>query len=130
MKKNSKFKILLVSVMFIALVSNIFLYMNNRKEYKEISYKLFLNYIEQGLVQEVELKDRPQLRGKLNNGKLFVTDNPRRENFKEYLLLNNVKVIEDKNVFPTQAITAILLLIGIGVLAYLTNKNYSKQAEK
>jgi cell division protease FtsH len=130
MRKNSSFKILLVLIIFIALVSNIFLYKNNKSKYKEIPYKLFLEHIEQDLVQEVELKDRSRLKGKLKNGDLFITDNPRREDFKEYLLLHNVEVIEDKNVVPAQIITIMLLLIGVGILAYFTNKNYSKQAEK
>ena len=130
MKKKSTFKILLILIIFIALVSNIFLSLNNKKEYKEIPYKLFLEHIEKNLVQEVELKDKSQLKGKFKNGDLFITDNPRREDFKEYLLLNNVEVIEDNSLIPAQIITIMFLLMGIGLLAYFTNKNYSKQAEK
>lgn len=130
MKKKSTFKILLILIIFIALVSNIFLSLNNKKEYKEIPYKLFLEHIEKNLVQEVELKDKSQLKGKFKNGDLFITDNPRREDFKEYLLLHNVEVIEDNSLIPAQIITIMFLLMGIGLLAYFTNKNYSKQAEK
>ena len=130
MIKNGRVKILLFLIIFIALVSNIFLYLNSKKEYKEISYKLFLDHVENGLVEEVELKDSSQLKGKLNNGEFFVTDNPRREDFKEYLLLHNIEVIENRNQIPAQIFTIIILLTGIGILAYFTNKNYSKQAEK
>ena len=130
MIKNGRVKILLFLIICIALVSNIFLYLNSKKEYKEISYKSFLNQVENGLVEEVELKDGSQLKGKLVNGEFFVTDNPRREDFKEYLLLHNIEVIENKSQIPTQIFTMIILLAGIGALAYFTNKNYSKQAEK
>ena len=130
MIKNGRVKILLFLIIFIALVSSIFLYLNSKEEYKEISYKLFLDHVEHDLVEEVELKDSSQLKGKLVNGEFFVTDNPRREDFKEYLLLHNIEVIEDKNIIPTQIFTMIILLAGIGSLAYFTNKNYSKQAEK
>ena len=130
MRKISSFKIIFILIIFIALVSNIFLYENNKIKYKEIPYKLFLEHIEENLVQEVELKDKSQLRGKLTNGDLFITDNPRREDFKEYLLLHNVNVIEDRSLIPVQIITAVLLLIGVGILAYFINQNNNKQAEK
>ncbi|NMA86838.1 MAG: ATP-dependent zinc metalloprotease FtsH [Tissierellia bacterium] len=130
MRRISNIKIILILIIFIALISNIFLYMNNRIKYKEIPYKLFLEHIEGDLVQEVELKDKSQLRGKLKNGALFITDNPRREDFKEYLLLHNIDVVENKSLIPVQIITVILLLLGVGILAYFTNQNYTKQAEK
>ncbi len=63
MRRISNIKIILILIIFIALISNIFLYMNNRIKYKEIPYKLFLEHIEGDLVQEVELKDKSQLRG-------------------------------------------------------------------
>lgn len=130
MKKPINYKILFLAIVFIAIVSNIFLYLNNKVDYKEISYKAFLDYAEEGLVEEVGLGDRSQIKGKLKDGPDFITDNPRKEDFKEYLLLHNIEVKEDEGLIPSHIIASLILLIGIGGLAYLSNKNYSKQAEK
>ncbi len=67
----------------------------------------------------------------MKNGKSFITDNPRTEDFKEYLLLYNIKVVEgSKSQVLGQGISFILLLAGVGVVAYLINNGSSKQAEK
>ncbi|HSH36415.1 ATP-dependent metallopeptidase FtsH/Yme1/Tma family protein [Schnuerera sp.] len=130
MKINGKIKLLLVLIISIGLFSSIYFYINNDKEYEEIPYKLFLEQVEDGDVDEVEINDTEKLIGKLSNGTEFTTDNPRLENFKEYLLLNNVKVVEgDRNGVVNQGISFILMMIGIGGVAFLI-KNNSKQAEK
>jgi cell division protease FtsH len=131
MKIDGKIKLLLVLIISIALMSGIYLYINSGRQYKEMPYRLFLIHLEKGLVDEVELSDKAKLTGKLKNGKIFITDNPRTENFKEQLLLHDVKVKEgDKNAILGQGISFILLLAGIGVVAYIINNNNSKQAEK
>ncbi len=131
MKIDGKIKLLLVLIISIALMSGIYLYINSGRQYKEMPYRLFLIHLGKGLVDEVELSDKAKLTGKLKNGKIFITDNPRTENFKEQLLLHDVKVKEgDKNAILGQGISFILLLAGIGVVAYIINNNNSKQAEK
>lgn len=130
MKKPINYKILFLAIVFIAIVSNIFLYLNNKVDYKEISYKAFLDYAEEGLVEEVGLGDRSQIKGKLKDGAAFITDNPRKEDFKEYLLLHNIEVKEEESLIPSHIIATLILLMGVGGLAYFSNKNYSKQAEK
>ena len=131
MKIDGKVKLLLVLIISIVLISSMYLYKNNNKEYKELSYKTFLTYVEKDLVDEIELNDKAKIKGRLKDGQDFITDNPRTENFKEYLLLYNVEVLEgDRNLMIGQGISFTLLLAGIGVLAYLINKNNSKQAEK
>ncbi|CCQ97114.1 ATP-dependent zinc metalloprotease FtsH 1 [[Clostridium] ultunense Esp] len=130
MKINGKIKLVLVLIMSIGLVSSIYFYTNRDKEYKEISYKLFLEHVGKGLVDEIEISDSDKLIGKLNNGTKFTTDNPRTENFKEYLLLNNVKVVEkDSNGVFNQGISFLLMMAGVGGVAFLI-KNSTKQAEK
>lgn len=44
--------------------------------------------------------------------------------------MHNIDVVENKSLIPVQIITVILLLLGVGILAYFTNQNYTKQAEK
>jgi len=105
--------------------------MNSNKNYKEISYKRFLSYVENGQVEKVELDDSPKITGKLKNGNYFVTDNPRTENFKENLLKNNIKVKETNgNSALMQGLTFILFLLGIGAIGYFLNNNMTKQAQK
>ena len=130
MKLNRGTILLLALVIFIALTSGIYLYTNN-KQYEEISYKLFLDHVEKNLVEEIKLSDKAKITGKLKNGKSFITDNPRTEDFKEYLLLYNVDVSEvGPNQALNQGVSFILLLMGIGVVAYLINGKGLKQAEK
>ncbi|MCF6466699.1 ATP-dependent metallopeptidase FtsH/Yme1/Tma family protein [Clostridium sp. Cult2] len=130
MRINGKIKLLLVLIISIGLFSSIYFYTNRDKGYEEIQYKKFLDYVEKGQVDEIEIRDSDKLAGKLKNGTKFATDNPRTENFKEYLLLNNVKVAEgDKNGIINQGVSFLLMMIGIGGVALLI-KNSSKQAEK
>lgn len=131
MRIDRKVKVLLFLIISIALLSSLYLYMNSNKNYKEISYKRFLSYVENGQVEKVELDDSPKITGKLKNGNYFVTDNPRTENFKENLLKNNIKVKETNgNSALMQGLTFILFLLGIGAIGYFLNNNMTKQAQK
>lgn len=130
MRINGKLKLILVLIISIGLVFSIYFYTNRDKEYEEISYKSFLQHIEKNLIDEVEISDSDKLVGKLKNGTKFVTDNPRTENFKEYLLLNNIKVMEgDRNGVINQGVSFLLMMLGIAGVAFLI-KNNTKQVEK
>ncbi len=86
--------------------------------------------MEEGLVDEIKLSDKSKFIGKFKNGKEFIIDNPRKEDFKEYLLLHDIKVIEEEISVLSQGIGIIGSLLGIGILAYIVSKNGSKQIEK
>ncbi|MCF6461875.1 ATP-dependent metallopeptidase FtsH/Yme1/Tma family protein [Clostridium sp. Cult1] len=130
MRINGRVKLILVLIISIGLVFSIYFYTNRDKGYEEISYKSFLQHIEKNLIDEVEISDSDKLVGKLKNGTKFVTDNPRTENFKEYLLLNNIKVMEgDKNGVINQGVSFLLMMLGIAGVAFLI-KNNTKQVEK
>lgn len=129
MKINGKTKLIIVLIISIILASSIYLYIN-REQNREISYKSFLNYIEKDQIDKVQLNDGPKLKGRLKSGEGFITDNPRTEDFKEYLLLYNIDVVEgDVNQVIGQAISFILIIVAIGAVAYLI-KNNNKQAQK
>lgn len=131
MKLDIKTKILLFLIISIALVSSIYLYMNTGKNYSDISYSKFINYVKKGQVERVELKDSPRISGKLKSGEYFITDNPRTEDFKEMLLVNDVKVLESNgNSTLVQGISFLLFLCGIGIVGYFLNNNMNKQAQK
>ena len=131
MKLDKKTTILLIIIVSLAVLSSVFLYLNKSKDYADISYKIFMNHIKNGQVERVELSGDPRIMGKLKDGTYFVTDNPRTENFKEFLLLNNVQVIETNGTSPLKNGAIFLVMLGgVGALAYFLNKNMSKQAQK
>ncbi|WP_416197615.1 MAG: ATP-dependent zinc metalloprotease FtsH [Sporanaerobacter sp.] len=131
MNMNKKTKILLFLIISIALVSSIYLYMNSKKDYSDISYSKFIDYVKKGQVERVELKDSPRISGKLKSGEYFITDNPRTEDFKEMLLVNDVKVLESSgNSTLIQGISFLLFLCGMGIVGYFLNSNINKQAQK
>lgn len=131
MKLDKKVKVLMIVIISMALISGIFVYINKENQYKETSYKIFLEYVNKNMVERVDLSDEPRITGKLKNGEYFITDNPRTENFKEYLLKNNIKVIETNGSLVTLQSVFFFLVIGaVGVAAYFMNNNASKQAQK
>lgn len=131
MKLDKKTTILLIVIVLLAVLSSVFLFLNKSKDYADISYKIFMNHIKNGQVERVELSGDPRIMGKLKDGTYFITDNPRTENFKEFLLLNNVQVIETNGTSPLKnGAMFLVMLCGVGALAYFLNKNMSKQAQK
>ncbi|NLY77536.1 MAG: ATP-dependent zinc metalloprotease FtsH [Tissierellia bacterium] len=132
MNIEGKKKLLLISTIILLLVVTAYTIVSYYKgeDYKEISYATFIEYAKDGQVSEIELKDSPKLTGKLSNKTAFVTDNPRAENFKEQMLLYDIKVIESENMGLIDRIIPLILMVGsIGMVVYLV-KNGSKQAER
>lgn len=129
MRLSNKIKIALTIVGVVTLLIAGFFYVKNNKKIEEMSYNLFLVHIQKDLVEKVELSDDDMIKVTLKNGNVFVTDNPRKENFKEELLLNNIKVVEkDENI--GQTIPMIITISIMGFLLYNISKNMSKQAAR
>lgn len=130
MNINRKIKLLLVFILSMVVISCAYFIIDRNKQYEEISYSTFISSVEKGVVKEIRLNDSSKLTGKFKDGTEFITDNPRTENFKEQLLLNDVDVIESSsNSIMDQVIPVVFMLAGVIVLIYLI-KNGSKQAEK
>lgn len=111
----------------IALATIIFSLLNlniNKPAYK--TYNLLVNDINQNLVYEVNLTSSPEINVKLKNGEEYTTDNPRKDNFKEQLLLKGIKVSENQNLSPEKLMIIIPILILSVVLLY-TVKTKSKR---
>ncbi|WP_077370039.1 ATP-dependent metallopeptidase FtsH/Yme1/Tma family protein [Anaerosalibacter sp. Marseille-P3206] len=131
MKRPKKLKILLLLVISFAILSSLYLYINSEKKYDDISYSEFMEYVKDGKIERVDLNDGSRIRGKFATGEYFITDNPRTENFKEILLMNNVKVVESNgSSVIAQGLTFLLFIVGIGVIGYFVNNNMTKQAQK
>ncbi len=131
-KKQNKIYGIIAIVVAISMVASFAVYKEYfQQEVTELSYQKFLSKIEVGEVKEVHLSEASTLKGKLNSGDVFITDNPRTDNLKEMLLKQDVKVIEVNEQFTiVQIITFIVLMGGFAGLAFFLTKNNSKQASK
>lgn len=99
---------------------------NDRPE--AVSYTSFLDYLEHGIVEKVELGDSPKISIVLNNGQKVITDNPRTADFKKELLMYDVEVIEEgKEISQILIFTG--LILGLLALVIYFKRNISKQAE-
>ena len=129
MQMNRKLKLILLMAISIILLSTGLFYVQRNNQIEDMSYTLFLSHLEKGLVKEVELSNGGKIKIKLENNKVAITDNPRNDNFKEELLMYDVKVIEKSNSI-NQAIPILILVSAMGLMVFYLNKNMSKQAEK
>jgi len=82
--------IIIIGFIIILLITGIVTFTNEEKEY--IYYKDFIKDIELNLVESVEIGEKEVYIKKFNDDKLYFTDNPETNDFKEYLLLNDVVV--------------------------------------
>lgn len=94
-----------------------------------ISYTTFVEEVQKLNVKEVTIDKSSNIQGILKDGKRFITDNPRTENFKEKLLMKDIKVNEQDTGLGDK-IVFVVLSIGLVILVLYMRKNYSKMAEK
>lgn len=135
MKKMDKKKIvLLISlILFITSVATIGIYKVyfNAEEPVELSYEEFLENIESKEVHKVFLSDSAKLLGELKDGQKFITDHPRTDNLKEFLLIEGIRVEEvNEQQSIGQIIIFILFIIVLAGIAYFLPKQTSKQASR
>lgn len=92
-------------------------------EYQEVPYTRFEQMVENKEVQKVSINfNDPRFVFSDIKGNIYLTDNPRSEGFKAYLLKNNVEVVEKANTSPiwTSLFSTILsLLLWVGVISFL-----------
>lgn len=77
------------------------------------SYNKFLEDFKNKQISTVYYTDSSKLSIKLNNGKIYETDNPRNNNFKELMLKNGISVKESNYMHPIEIISNILLMLSI-----------------
>ncbi|AYF53389.1 cell division protein FtsH [Clostridium novyi] len=77
------------------------------------SYNKFLEDFKNKQISTVYYTDSSKLSIKLNNGKIYETDNPRNNNFKELMLKNGISVKENNYMHPIEIISNILLMLSI-----------------
>lgn len=132
MKWNRKKTIAVMIIIIIGLVLGItYFKFGDKKETKDLSYNEFTRMIQQGKVEVVYLIDEPKLKGTLKGGIDFVTDNPRTENFKEMLLVNNIRVEENKgNLMIMNIVSFIGFIVAFGAMGIFLSRQSSKQTSR
>ena len=77
-----------------AIIAGILIY--NEPEHDKLPYNQFLQAVERGAVDKIYLSNSDRIKAEYKDGKTFITDNPRTENFKEFLLTQGIEVVEVK----------------------------------
>lgn len=127
--KNRK-AIYLIILAVIVLVVGLALY-NHYKQDKvqPISYNEFISAVENGRVDSLVLDDSDILRGKYKDGSSFVTDNPRKDGFKEDLLVHDIRVSETSSQMQFDKLTGLLLTLALFAFVAISLKKKEKQAQ-
>ena len=110
-KKNNKY----IQYAFI-----VGLFIQKHHQAREVSYTNFMTLLTQGKVAEVDLNNGATFKFKLKDkNTTYITDNPRREDFKEILLLNNVEVNETaETISIVQMALSSMTMLGIGIFIF------------
>lgn len=93
MNRNRKLAILFITMLIIGIIINSIVNNMVNKEIKNMSYNSFIKKVEAGEIEEVVINfsaERFIFHDK--NGEIYETDNPKDDNFKKYLLENDIKV--------------------------------------
>lgn len=89
---------------------------DNNKDVKNITYNEFLKKVEKKEISKVVINyDFPIFTAETKKGKQFVTDNPRKENFKEFLLKEDIKVEE----YQSSEGVSFVTVISVFLLVYM-----------
>ncbi len=126
---NKKRFYLIIFTLLLVLTTSILVYQYSKDKTEEISYTLFLDHLEHGIVEKVMLTNKAKITVVLNNGKKIITDNPRTLDFKKELLMYDVEVIEE-DFGANEIIMFVGLSLGLLLLLSYFRKNISKQAER
>jgi cell division protease FtsH len=130
--KNTSLKVKYLTIgLFIFLIGITgYAYYQKSSSMKKLSYNDFWQKVEQKQVREVYLTDQESFQGKLVTGDLFISDNPRRESFKEDLLTQNVIVHEKTAKSDLEKGLGILFIFSLaaGLILYIS-KSGVKQTQ-
>jgi len=115
-------KVLLIGLAAVMLIALIVFVRYAQPSPEAVAYPDFIKAVEEGKVKTVYLNNDDKIRGEYKSGGSFITDNPRKEDFKEYLLMKNIKVDEMKRQSQFENIASFLLMLAIfgGVLLFVS----------
>lgn len=118
---NKKRVGIIVSVSLIALLMIIGIYSQKHKNDNSVSYYDFINHLNANKIEQVTLSSGPKLQFKLKqDDTVYITDNPRKEGFKEELLLKQIQVEEatQEAAFTIQYIASMALMVGLFIMIF------------
>ena len=118
----------MIAILTLAVVTGI--YIHKKSTPSEVTYLQFVKMLENGDVAEVSLNNGATMKFKLKGSDLtYSTDNPRREDFKELLLLNDVQVDETaETVSVLQYILSVITMFGAGILVFVLIRRNGKNS--
>ena len=118
----------MIAILTLAVVTGI--YIHKKSTPSEVTYLQFVKMLENGDVAEVSLNNGATMKFKLKGSDLtYSTDNPRREDFKELLLLNDVQVDETaETVSVLQYILSVITMFGAGLLVFVLIRRNGKNS--
>lgn len=89
---NKSTKFIFLFAIVIIIMGFLILPCDDQRTY--ISYKEFVRNVDLGIVENVEILEKKLYFKNKNDDTKYYTDNPETNNFKEYLLLNDTKIID------------------------------------
>lgn len=120
--KINKIKYLLIPMIITGLLFLIMINVSNIS-YTEKSYMNFSKDILENKVSEVYLTSNEKLKVKYADGKIYLIENPRSQNLKEYLLNHNIKVSESDPSSPLYGVMMAMFISSLAITIILIVKN-------
>lgn len=125
--KKKKILYIAVAVLIIGTILT-GVWFNRQPEPGKITYRQFLQDIEAGKIEKVYLNDSDKLEGEYEDGEAFITDNPRTQNLKEFLLIHGITVDETNGKIKGEQLLNVLIILGLfGFLLFAVKRNMPGQ---
>ncbi|MDK2788243.1 MAG: cell division protease FtsH [Epulopiscium sp.] len=126
-KKNRKYIWTIPIIALIVILGILFIYKQSNIE--EISYSNFLEEVEAGNVEDVILNGtaKMQLHLKDIENKIYITDNPRNPELKEFLLKKGISVEEANSATAGSIIQGVLMIILFLIVFRYVSKRLTSQ---
>ena len=111
--------IFIAAILFIGGVA-----LNKYSEKQHVSYITFLNLIKEKKIQQVKIDGSPKIHFKQQGeDKFYTTDNPRMDDFKQKLLLENIEVVEGNATSGIQLFQVLISAMMVGSVFYIVFRN-------
>ena len=127
-KLNHRKLVGIISGVVLLMVVIVGLYIQKSTHTNVVSYTEFLSLLKDKEVSQVSINSGATIKVELKNGQTYTTDNPRKEGFKEELLLQGVKVNESaESISVLQYIMSSILMFSVlGFVFYNVKRGSSK----
>lgn len=122
MKTKRNLLLLPLSICILSLIYMITINISFTEKHHK-NYSQFLTDISTNKIAEVYLDNNSTIRVKSKNAEIYTTDNPRKDNFKEELLKNNIKVYEGSFKTSKELIPASIFFLSLCSLLFIVIKN-------